>query len=738
MWQTDVVRPVFLPGIIAAAISLATAQTPDAIAALERGDFAAAERAARAELRLHPNDALAWSVLGAALDNQKKFPEAEDAHRHAIAAAPRSPDVLNNYANHQLAAGAPEAARTTFLKVVALDAAHFNANVQLARLALAGKDGAGAQRYLFHLPAAQQDTPAIAALRLAARALTGDRAAVAQARGNLGLSFAAGVALANAGQFEQAEDLLSVALAAAPSDFNVLFNLGVVAVRAGHPGRACEVLEAALRQQPQNVDVLYYLAYANRALQKREEAVARLAEAAKLAPNRADVQKLLAITTSDLGALEDAAAAWDRYLQLQPADDAARRDRAFLDVEMGRFDRGMAGLRAYAARHPADADGHLQLGMALARDNPGEALPELDRALQLLPDSAAAHAARGSLYYQMGKPESALPDLEAAASLRPDDAESLDRLGQTYLALDRPSDAVKVLRRAAALAPGDSKTQLHFARALADAGQAAESKAAMDRFRRMGSPTRQAVPAGLVDYLSLTPEQRRADYRARVEKAVREHPDDAAAQVSWLKVLLEDGKTVDAAAAARRIAVLKPDTPALLDAAGALLESREYGPARELLQAAGPAAAAPELAIADFQEFDAAGKTDAAAEALHRALDAAPGRPDFYRQAASFFLRREQTGEAVRLLGDAARTHPQDREILLLSAIAMAAARQTAEAGRRFTDIQGRWPEWRAVWLARGIALGDHPALDTANALGGHAGSDATLESLLGKPLRDW
>ena len=43
------------------------------------------------------------------------------------------------------------------------------------------------------------------------------------------------------------------------------------------------------------------------------------------------------------------------------------------------------------------------------------------------------------------------------------------------------------------------------------------------------------VPAGLVEFLGLSPVQRRADYRSRVEKAVGEHPDDPAPQLAWLK-----------------------------------------------------------------------------------------------------------------------------------------------------------------------------------------------------------
>src|SRR5207249_1810466 len=150
-----------------------------------------------------------------------------------------------------------------------------------------------------------------------------------------------------------------------------------------------------------------------------------------------------------------------------------------------------------------------------------------DKAIELDPNYAPARTARGSLFYQDGKPEAAVKDLEIAASILADDAASLDRLGQVYAALDRSADALRVLRKAAQLAPDDSKTLLHFARALADAGMTGESKTVMDRFRSLGPEKQNVVPSGLVEYLSLTDEQRRSDYRARVEKSVESHPEDA-------------------------------------------------------------------------------------------------------------------------------------------------------------------------------------------------------------------
>jgi protein SCO1 len=738
----------------------------DALAALQRGDFTAAEQKLRAELQAHPNEAPALTLLGVALDNLRKFPEADAVHRRAVANAPRAPDVLNNYANHLLGAGDEAGARKVYLQVAALDPANFNANVQLAQIALKEKHGAEALGYLQHLPANQQEAANIAILRLAALYLAGDRARAdalatrlsAATEGDLGLTFSAGMALANAGEFDRAETFFSRALAVAPADFNVLFNLGVVAYRAGHNERGREILETALRQQPRNVDVLYNLASVDAALKQTDAAVRLLAQAARLAPQRADIQRLLAITTSDLGALEDAAAAWNLYLKLEPNDDSARRERGFTAIQMGKVDQGLADLEWFVARHPDDAVGHYELGLAQSKDQPVKGLAHLDQAVALKPDFAAAHSARGSLYYQSGKFEAAVADLETAASLQPDDFLALDRLGQTYSALDRPADAVRVLRHAADLAPDDSKTMLHLARALADAGQIRESKAAMDRFRQFGPVTNKSVPAGLVDYLSLTPEQQHADYRARVEKAARANPSDAAAQVDFLKLSLEDGNPHQVAATAHRIAGLKPGAAILADAGRALLESKQYLPARELLEQAAAAGASADvdldLAMATLratgvreglqlmdrvpesrrsgdyylaraQMLDASGKADEAASALDQALHAAPQRPDLYRQAAVVLVKNGRLTEALGLLDQAARILPQDREIPLLKATTLERAGRTPDAERLLDEIQNRWPEWHAVWVAQGVILATHRhfqearhALDTAVALG--------------------
>ena len=756
--------------LCSAAVSTAATDSPDfqaAIAALQRGDWPAVEKSLRAELRHFPTEAEALSLLGVALDNQRKFPEAEENHKFAMANAPRSPGVLNNYGNHFLLAGDPKSARDLFLKAVALDPADSYANLQLAQVAVMGHNGKDALAYLDHLPTAQLENPTVAVLRLAALDQTGDAVAAgalfnrlsSATENNPGLSASLGRTMFQAGQFSQAETFLTHALAADPTNFNLLYQVGAVASSAGHNDRAREVFEKAQRQQPQNVDLLYALAYVYNALKQPEQAVRLLAQAARLAPQRADVQKLLAMAAGDMHAYDDSVAAWDRYVTLAPDDDAGRRERGFARANI-KQPAGMADLEWYAARHPDDPVGLYELGAAQSVDDPEVALTTLDKAIALRPDYVEARSARGGLYYQQGKADLALADLEFAAVKEPDNAVVLDRLGQTYLLVDRVSEALRALRHAAELAPSDAKIQLHVANALGAAGQTDESRVFMQRYKELGGGVN-VMARGVVNYLNLTPEQQHADYRARVEKGVRDHPDDVATQVLYLKLSIADGQPDQATATAKQIAALKPGAIILADAGRAMLAAKQYPGARQLLDLAeqtGPTANVNlELAIAYFQTdglaagmqrleripaaerrgdyylakaqmLDASGQAGDAIAAIGQGIQAEPARPDLYWQAAVFMADNKRAPEVLPLLDQAAKALPQEAQIPVIRAAMLELAGKSDDAARLLNDAQHRWPEVAAVWVAQGVIAAAHQRneearkyLETAVALGAHS-----------------
>jgi len=740
----------------------------EAVSALQRGDSATAEQKIRAELATHPDEAEAFSLLGVALDNEKKFSEANDAHLSAIAKDPRSPGFLHNYGNHFLMTGDVKGAHDVFMKLVTLDPTDDYGNLQLAQLALKANNGKEALQYLERLPAKQMESPTVAIYMLVALDLSGSHTAAAALFNSLAastesdanLSAFLGRKLVQAGQFAQAEAFLTHALAPDPANFSMLYELGVVASNAGHNERARELLENALRQQPQNVDVLYGLGYVYSSLNQSEAAVRLLAQAEKLAPQRADIHKLLAVTTSDLHAYEDSVHEWDSYVALAPDDDAGRRERGFSKANIKQAEAGLADLEWYVARHPEDPTGLFELGVSQAVGDPEKGIATLDKAVVLKPDYVEARAARGALNYQQGKAELALPDLEFAAANRPDNAMMLDRLGQAYLLLERLPEGLRVLRKAADLAPSEAKIQLHVANALAQAGQTAESKIFMNRYKELGGAA--AVPArGVMDYLNLTPEQQHAAYRARVEKGLADHPDDAATQTAYLKLSISDGQMEQASETARKIASMKPGAIVLADAGRAMLAAQQYRLAKELLNqaaAADPAAGVElDLAIADFhadgpaaglqglervpvdargadyyfaraQILDASGKPDDAIAAIMQALQADSARLDLYWQTAVLTTRNHRTDDAIGLLDQAAKAMPDEAQIPVLKATVLALSGKAADAQAVLSDAQHRWPEAASVWVAEGMILAAQQrfdearkALATALSLGAHS-----------------
>ena len=135
------------------------------------------------------------------------------------------------------------------------------------------------------------------------------------------------------------------------------------------------------------------------------------------------------------------------------------------------------------------------------------------------------------------------------------------------------------------------------------------------------------MPAGLVDYLTLTPEQRKAEYRARAVRAAHDHPEDPAAVLTYLKLLAEEGNMRGSAAEAKGLVALKAPAAMLAEAARALLAAKNYAAARDLLQAA-PGSAPLAFAAAVFHT---SGPKAGLAE-----LDRVPDR----ERGGEFFLSR--------------------------------------------------------------------------------------------------
>lgn len=728
----------------ALAVNAQQSAVEKAVAALQNGEAATAESILRQDIAAHPHDAEALGVLAVVLDQEHKTDDAGSMYRRAIAISPNEPALLNNYGNHLLQRGDAKGARAEFLKVEALEPGHPNASVQLARMALQSKQPAEADRYLARIPPEQAARPDVATLRMQAdyalhRTQAGDellKNLQAAAGGNAKELFQLGVALSSVSQYAHAETLFADALRLQPDDPDILHDLGIAASHAGHDRRAREVLQQALEKRPSSPDIRYDLAAVDLRLNDGEAALPLLVRAHQAAPERADIEFALAHAAADLGYFADALQAWSEYRKLAPKDEVGRREYAFCETAVGQnTSAAIADLRAYVQRHPADAVGHYELAIALVTSDSEAAARQLNRALEIQSDFPAARMARGMIESRAGDLATALHDFQAAAEKNPRSAVILDHLGETELQLDRTQDALKALRRAQELDPQNSTVLLHLGRALARAGDEKSASEVLARYRELGGPkATRPHPAGLVDFLALSPEEQQKRYRAGVTRTYQSNPENLDAAIRYLDLMLQDENAAAVQAVSRKIAQKHPDDAQLQHAASELLSARSYALASELISAAtphpsrrlsidravallhteGPKAALALLdslpRVSSDSDYDlvraeclyADDQHQPADNALQHALQQPAPDPVLLRDAVLFLLSHDEILPASRVIAIETSALKQDPEWSTLAALVHAL---TNSAGKtQFPTLQQRWPEWPAVWYADAIA----------------------------------
>jgi tetratricopeptide (TPR) repeat protein len=716
----------------------------------QQGQLDQAEQDLRTAIGVEPDRPNLLGLLGLVLDAKKECQKAEPFHERALQLARRSAGLWNNFGNHYVACGKYAKARSAFVHVLAIEPAHTNANLQLAKIALADKQPAQALRYLKNLKGSDQSDAAVQLLRARCLYLAGQREAAMSIVDRLEqgpavderLAFSLGVILAEWGKYAKAEDAFSRALTADPANIEIVHNLGLAALHAGHLDRAQRVFEIAAQQNPDDADSVFNLGRVYVARGDTETALVFLARARRIAPDRPDLLLYLAERYEGAGFFSGAAEAYEAYLKLKPDNPTARRERGFSYCRFGRTKAAIADLDWYAKQYPRDPVGQFELGVCEALDDPAQGLQHLGQALTLKPDFTTARQVRGFVLSREGKWAEALPDLEFVVEREPKNSMALLELGRSYLGLGRTSDALSFLRRAQAVAPEDRAvlTQLH--RALRASGQNDEAAAVLAKLKTVGPEPRDLkASAQIFDYLELDPTEQRERFRRNLTNALAANPSDPELKVQMGAVLLNDGKTGEALSAFRDALTLSPDTRVLREGATALLEHKQYAMAQDFLArivASNPSvndrldlalatfyASGPESALAEIdnipaqdrngdvyllkaQALDALGRSQDAAEALNAGFRMEPKRADLYLWASMFLLKHNQDQQAVALLDQSTKIVPDDPNLQLTRAVVLELVRDTDDADQLLQTIQSRWPEWGRSYLIRGIIQATH------------------------------
>ena len=402
------------PGDTSAQMNLALAYVQNGQPAKALPWFAKLDAASRAEK--HPLPPYVLAAYARALAESQQLPAAIARMKEAVAADPRNADLHDElgslYAQHQDWSHAKEAFTAALEIDPSLAIAHLHLGMTLQALQ---------QPALDELSKAYQLAPE-----------------------NPEIALQFGIALASAGQDDQAIPILRHALELDPKSAAATYQLGLALQRSNAPQEAIPLLQKAADAEPKNAEILTNLGMALCQAQQAKDAVPILQRAVTLAPDNVTAHQNLAAA----------------YIQLSQFDDAVTQLRMALKLS------------------PDAARLHYNLGLALKmKDDAADAIPELEAAEKLDPSAHEPPYVLGVLYLQDGRYTDAARELNLSLKLHPDNGDAWATLGSVDNHLDNLPEAEAALKEAIRQLPQQPDPHLTLAAVLVKENHPAEATA---------------------------------------------------------------------------------------------------------------------------------------------------------------------------------------------------------------------------------------------------------------------
>ena len=557
-------------------------------------------------------------------------------------------------------------------------------------------------------------------------------------------------------------------------------NLGSALATSGDYAEAVQVFRKALSIEPNSLGAHFNLGMALRETGHLEEATGHLRRAADAEPTSASFQYELGQTLRQRGDLAGAIAAFEKSLEINPEQRkayyalgtalkqqgaAARRPRTGggspADDLVGARSRsrgaGRPGRRPRAAHRGAragrsHAEAHNLLGFVLGQQRElSSALPHLERAVALRPESAEAHFNLGVALWYSGSRDRALVELRrSSSSILPPAAAtrfSAPRCARRATSPE-PGRACNVPSRSFPPPPPSTSTS---ASRISSPPISIRRSGQLETGLNLPGPW---LPAPDWDAARLPPSARRSS-RARAaprpgtswaassaaraptaatvasefREAVRLQPGFAEAHNNLGLVLIQSGDDPGGIAAFREAVRIQPDyADAHANLGAALTQTDAEEAVRELEKAV---ALAPGSAKVRFNLAAAYGASPARGmakeiEQLEKTIELDPTFARAHVALGKAYLRDGKVAEAVKALQEATRLSPESGEARYQLGLALARAGRKEEAtselqkGRELVKEDDR-DRTASLDLAEGreaLAKGD---LDRATAKFRHA-----------------
>lgn len=564
------------------------------------------------------------------------------------------------------------------------------------------------------------------------------------------------------GKSSEAEQKLDTVLKSYPDDLRALLLKGAILDSEQRYSEAASYYQRALRIAPHSAQVLNNVA--NHFLSTGDLVQARkfYLETIAIQPNHVNANLQLVQMSVDDKQGQQALAYLSRVENFANAEPGMVVLRARALALIGHCPETTRLLTSLEDQPSAGPNMYFSAGMAFAQCKLyDQAEKSFSRALDAEPTNFDVLYNLGLASFEAGHWDRAAGVLQTALKERPEDTDCLYALAQVYLNQDRLVDAAALLVKAQRLTPDRADVALLLAQVSArleffkdavaeydkylklkpaDAAARGERGSALLRSKQVGAMDEARAPeVGLIEYLSLSPVNRRAIYLAKLRKNAAENPGDLHWKMRLGRELLSEGKTSEGLDTFRQIRAASSEPALLAECGRILLNFEQYDMALQFLQAAvagepGLSAArldlaivrlhlqTPQIALAELDQtppddrkgdyyllraqiLDLLGKMEEAVDALNRGIRAAPTRSDLYLQSAGFLIKHNLLHEALDLLDQASRVLPDDRELLLAQAVTLQLLRREMEAQALLSKIQAHWPEWNRAYVLSGILL---------------------------------
>lgn len=266
-------------------------------------------------------------------------------------------------------------------------------------------------------------------------------------------------------------------------------------------------------------------------------------------------------------------------------DATVLRDYGILASQLRFHEEAVDALTQAVELRPESAAAHSNRSIALRHlGRLEEAVAEAREAIRLAPENAAAHDTLGNALAAVGEFEAAAAAGRTATELQPDNARMLSNLGAAVGRMGRDEEALEIFSRAAEIEPANPSIHANRALALVQLERLSEALAAIERSVAL-APENPGFRLHLSQVLTLM--NRHADAVRTLEEASAADPDNAETLRELGKALRRAGRRDEAVPVLRRAVELDPDSAlALGQLAVSLGEIGETKESLELLERA--------------------------------------------------------------------------------------------------------------------------------------------------------